>query len=52
MQDLLVLDERARMNDPSSPVGNWGWRMPPDGAGPGLARALRTLVERYGRTSS
>ncbi len=52
MQDLLVLDERARMNDPSSPMGNWGWRMPPDGAGPGLARAVRTLIERYGRASS
>jgi 4-alpha-glucanotransferase len=49
MQDLLVLDERARMNDPSTAEGNWGWRMPADGASPGLARALRTLVERYDR---
>ena len=49
MQDLLVLDERSRMNDPSTTLGNWGWRMPPDGAGPDLARSLRTLFERYAR---
>ena len=26
LQDILGLDNRARMNDPSTPVGNWRWR--------------------------
>jgi 4-alpha-glucanotransferase len=49
MQDLLVLDSRARMNDPSVFVGNWSWRMPPDGLSPDLAASLRALAERYDR---
>ena len=51
MQDLLVLDSRARMNDPSLFVGNWSWRMPPDGLSPELAGSLRALAERYGRST-
>ena len=27
MQDLLNLDNQARMNYPGNPSGNWGWRM-------------------------
>jgi 4-alpha-glucanotransferase len=46
-QDLLVLDGRARMNDPARFVGNWGWRLPPDGLSDDLARSLRRLRERY-----
>jgi 4-alpha-glucanotransferase len=49
IQDLLVLDGRARMNDPSVFVGNWSWRMPPDGLSAELAASLRALAERYGR---
>lgn len=49
MQDLLALDDRARMNDPSVFVGNWSWRMPPSGLSADLALSLRTLAERYGR---
>jgi 4-alpha-glucanotransferase len=30
MQDVLRLDERARMNTPSSGSGNWAWRMERD----------------------
>ena len=29
MQDVLRLDERARINIPSSGSGNWTWRMKP-----------------------
>jgi len=29
VQDLLCLDETARMNQPSSTRGNWGWRLRP-----------------------
>lgn len=46
-QDLLVLDARARMNDPARFVGNWEWRLPPDGLSDDLARSLRGLRERY-----
>jgi 4-alpha-glucanotransferase len=49
MQDLLVLDSRARMNDPSVFVGNWSWRLPPNGLSQDLAASLRALGERYGR---
>lgn len=49
MQDLLVLDSCARMNDPSVFVGNWSWRMPPDGLSADLARSLRELAQRYDR---
>jgi len=46
-QDLLVLDQRARMNDPARSVGNWEWRLPPNGLSDDLARSLRRLRERY-----
>jgi len=46
-QDLLVLDERARMNDPARFVGNWDWRLPPDGLSGELARSLRRLRDHY-----
>ncbi len=49
MQDLLVLDSRARMNVPSTTTGNWAWRMPPDALSPELAESLRRLAERGGR---
>jgi|MudIll2142460700_1097286.scaffolds.fasta_scaffold06415_3 4-alpha-glucanotransferase len=47
LQDLLVLDTRARMNDPARFVGNWEWRLPPDGLSDELARSLRRLRDRY-----
>ncbi len=49
MQDLLVLDGRARMNVPSSTDGNWGWRMPPNALSADLAASMHRLCERYGR---
>ena len=49
IQDLHVLDNTARMNDPSVFVGNWSWRMSPEGLSPELAQSLRWLAERYGR---
>jgi 4-alpha-glucanotransferase len=47
LQDLLVLDGRSRMNDPARFVGNWEWRLPPDGLSKDLALSLRRLRERY-----
>ncbi len=41
MQDFLSLDNRARMNYPGTPSGNWTWRMP-DGA---LDEMLRARIQ-------
>ncbi len=51
MQDLLVLDGRARMNDPATFVGNWSWRLPPNGLSAELAASVRRLVEQYRPTA-
>jgi 4-alpha-glucanotransferase len=51
MQDLLVLDDRARMNDPSVFVGNWSWRLPANGLSRELAESVHALAERYGRVN-
>jgi 4-alpha-glucanotransferase len=49
MQDVLGLDQRARMNIPGTLEGNWQWRLPPVKlARP--ARRLRLLAETFGRT--
>jgi 4-alpha-glucanotransferase len=49
VQDVLGLDERARMNLPSTGRGNWEWRMPPAALTPQLARRIRSLTETYER---
>ena len=48
LQDLLGLDNAARMNAPGSPDGNWEWRM---GAAlpASLARKLHEFARTYGR---
>jgi 4-alpha-glucanotransferase len=50
MQDLLGLGEGARMNRPSSPAGNWEWRLEPKHLTPELENHLAALTEAYGRT--
>jgi 4-alpha-glucanotransferase len=50
MQDLLGLGARARMNRPSSPSGNWEWRLEPGQLTPELANHAAELTEAYGRT--
>jgi 4-alpha-glucanotransferase len=50
MQDYLGLDDRARMNTPSTLGGsNWLWRMRDDAANLALAGRIRRLTEVYGR---
>jgi 4-alpha-glucanotransferase len=49
MQDVLGLDERARMNRPGVGDGNWEWRLSPGDLTPGLAARLRDLTELSGR---
>ena len=49
MQDCLGLDNRARMNHPSTLGGNWRWRVADDALTPALAARLRAVTETYGR---
>jgi len=50
MQDLLSLDNRARMNYPSRASGNWQWRMPAGALNEGLRARLAEHNRLYGRT--
>lgn len=49
MQDVLGLDNRARMNLPGTIGGNWEWRCGPDDFSPKTALGLRELSELFGR---
>lgn len=49
MQDILALDDRARMNTPSTLGGNWQWRLPPERLTAELSAELRNLVRLYSR---
>jgi hypothetical protein len=49
MQDILRLDDRARMNVPGKPEGNWSWRCRKDQLGSDLAAGLRDMTWLYGR---
>jgi 4-alpha-glucanotransferase len=52
MQDYLGLDDRTRMNIPSTlGGGNWRWRMLPGAASPQLAEKIRQLTHIYGRST-
>ena len=48
LQDILGLDNSGRMNDPSTPVGNWRWRYPSsDSLTDEIAARLRQLNRLY-----
>lgn len=49
MQDVLRLNEDARMNLPGTLGGNWLWRMKPGAATPAIAKWLRGLNKESGR---
>ena len=49
MQDVLKLDNWARMNTPSQVGGNWRWRMEKDQFGEEQAGYLAWLVDVFGR---
>lgn len=49
IQDLLGLDNSARMNYPSSPSGNWTWRMNPEALNEPTRKKLAELNILYGR---
>ncbi len=49
MQDILGLDNKARMNFPSSKSGNWNWRFENDDISDEIIERLKELTEIYGR---
>ena len=49
MQDYMGLDNRYRMNKPSTVGTNWKWRLQRADLTPELQRRIRQLTGRYGR---
>lgn len=49
IQDVLGLDETARMNTPSSAVNNWQWRLLPDQMTADPEKKLRLWTKIYNR---
>ena len=49
MQDYLRLGAEARINIPSTPSGNWSWRMKSDAIAEGLADRIKAACKLYGR---
>ena len=49
MQDYLRLGAEARINIPSTPSGNWSWRMRDDAIPDGLADRIKAACKLYGR---
>ena len=49
MQDILGLDNEARMNVPATLGGNWTWRMKSEDLSDELAAKLREITRIYGR---
>jgi 4-alpha-glucanotransferase len=49
LQDVMRLDDDARMNAPGTASGNWGWRFAPHQLHEGLADGMHELTETYGR---
>jgi 4-alpha-glucanotransferase len=49
IQDILGLDEAARMNKPASVKNNWSWRLLPEQVNGTLEEQLRELTKLYNR---
>ena len=49
MQDLLGFGSDCRMNTPSTPSGNWTFRVRGEHFNSGLASYLKTMTELFGR---
>ena len=49
LQDVLGLDNRARMNTPGKASGNWGYRYRAGELKAKYAAALKKLCSLYGR---
>ena len=51
LQDLLNLDNQARMNYPGNPSGNWTWRFDKSDLTPALKKRLVEVNYLYGRST-
>lgn len=51
VQDLLNLDETARMNVPGKADGNWSWKLTPGKLTPIVREKIGNMTELFGRTS-
>ncbi|QJD98427.1 malto-oligosyltrehalose synthase [Mucilaginibacter robiniae] len=49
VQDVIGLDENARMNNPASAEGNWLWRLQTDALTPETAEQLLSWIQLYNR---
>jgi 4-alpha-glucanotransferase len=49
MQDILGLDQKARMNVPGKPTGNWQWRMAEGALTRKLAAKLHKATQTFSR---
>ncbi len=49
MQDVIGLNELARMNTPASVDKNWAWRLKPNQLKKKFARRLKKWVKMYNR---
>lgn len=49
IQDLLNLDQQARMNQPGTAQGNWSWRLEKNSLSHELADSFAHLNQLYGR---
>ncbi|GHE33120.1 malto-oligosyltrehalose synthase [Sphingobacterium griseoflavum] len=49
MQDILSLDEKHRMNTPSSTAGNWCWQMLPEALNKKVQDRLKDYTTAYDR---
>jgi 4-alpha-glucanotransferase len=49
MQDYMELGAKDRMNIPSTPGGNWKWRMMPAQTTDGLTARILAMTKLYGR---
>lgn len=49
LQDYLCLDNRARINEPSTLGKNWRWRLLPDQLSTQAGLLMKTMTKTYGR---
>lgn len=52
MQDYLILDNTARMNEPSTLGKNWRWRLLPDQLTLQAGLCMKNMAKTYGRMPS
>ncbi len=52
IQDYLILDNKARMNEPSTLGKNWRWRLLPDQLTTQAGLLMKSMTRAYGRMSA